>query len=86
MQESINEKASVITVYDNENGKAYPWRIKWRGRVYTVTQIGYHHTREHGSTLHHIFSVVTSTLYFRLNFNTVTLSWMIEEVMDGQAN
>lgn len=67
MQESIDEKASVITVYDNENGKAYPWRIKWRGRVYTVTQIANHHTREYGSTLHHIFSVATGTLYFRLN-------------------
>lgn len=86
MQETLHEKASVITVYDHTNGKTFPWRIKWRGRVYTVTQIGYHHTLEHGSTLHHIFSVVAGSLYFRLNLNTLTLIWQVEEVTDGETN
>lgn len=82
MSETINEKASVITVYDHTNGKAFPWRIKWRGRVYPVTQIGYHHTRKHGNTLHHIFSVTAGSLYFRLDLNTQTLAWIIEEISD----
>lgn len=84
MSEHISERVSVITVYDNENGKAYPWRIKWRGRVYTVTEVGYHHTRESGNTLCHIFSVATSSLFFRLNLNTATLSWTVEDIQDPE--
>ena len=83
----MKEKASVITVYDHTNGKAFPWRIKRGGRVYTVSQIGYHHTREDGRTLHHIFSVTTDSLYLRLDFDTQTLSWLITDSSDkGQEN
>jgi hypothetical protein len=82
----MNEKVSVITVYDQSNNKAYPWRIKWRGRVYTTREVGYHHTRESGSTLCHIFSVATSSLFFRLKFDTDNLSWTVEEVLDGEIN
>jgi len=83
---NINEKASVITVYDSENGKAYPWRIKWRGRVYTVTEVGYHHTRESGSTLCHIFSVTTRSLFLRLKLDTSNLSWSVEDAQDPEGS
>ncbi|MBI5044373.1 MAG: hypothetical protein HZC02_00395 [Candidatus Levybacteria bacterium] len=81
----MEEKASVITVYDAINGKTFPWRIKWRGRIYTITQIGNHHTLAHGNTLHHIFSVVADSMYLRLNLNTNTLSWKVEEASDGES-
>lgn len=81
---NLSEKASVITVYDHTKNRTLPWRIKWRGRVYTVTQVGYHHTREHGNTLHHIFSVTAGSLYIRLNLDTRLLSWRIEEIIDSE--
>lgn len=83
MGETIHETPSIIAVFDAQTKKFSPWRIKWRGRVYTVTEIGYHYTRESGSTLHHIFSVATNSLYFRLNFNSKTLAWTIEGILDN---
>lgn len=82
----MRESISVITVYDHTKSKAFPWRLKWRGRIYTITKIGNHHTREHGATLYHIFSVSAGNLYFRLSLNTVNLSWMLEETFDGESN
>jgi hypothetical protein len=82
----MNERISVITVYDQIHNKAYPWRLKWRGRVYTVREVGYHHTRESGTTLCHIFSVTAGALFFRLKLDTSTLFWTAEEVLDGEAN
>ncbi len=42
MTETINEKISVVTVYNREKRTALPWRLKWQGRVYTITHLGYH--------------------------------------------
>ncbi|HVZ58522.1 MAG TPA: hypothetical protein VG935_02115 [Patescibacteria group bacterium] len=86
MSEKINEQASVITVYDHLKGTTQPWRIKWRERVYQVSEIGYHHTRESGTTLYHIFSLSAGSLFFRLSLNTQTLVWRIEEVADRESN
>ena len=82
----MNERVSVITVYDHANRKAFPWRLKWRGRIYTVTKIGNHHTRESGRTLYHIFSVSAGNLYFRLSLNAATLFWTLEDTFDGESN
>lgn len=81
----MQENISVITVYDHTKAKAFPWRLKWRGRIYTVTKIGYHHTRESGSALYHIFSVSAGNLYFRLSLNTTTLFWTLEDTMDSMS-
>jgi len=83
MTETINEKISVVTVYNRDKRTVLPWRLKWQGRVYTVTKLGYHHTMRVGRVLHHIFSVATDSMFFRLNLDTETLSWTLEEVSDG---
>lgn len=72
----LHEKASFITVYDATKGSTVPWRIRWNGRVYSVTEVGFYHTHAESSTLYHIFSVVAGSLYFRLTFNTVSLLWL----------
>jgi len=79
----MHERVSVITVYDHLKGTTIPWRVKWNGRVYQVSQLGLHHTREDGSTLHHIFSVVAGSLLLRLDLNTKTLVWTLEETTDN---
>ena len=85
MTEKINEKISVVTIYNRDKRTALPWRLKWQGRVYTISKVGYHHTMRVGRVLHHIFSVATDSMFFRLNHNTETLSWTLEEVSDGLA-
>ncbi len=62
-----------------------PAKVKWQGRVYTITKLGFHHTMRVGRVLHHIFSVATDTLFFRLNLDTETLFWTLEELSDGLA-
>jgi hypothetical protein len=85
MREIINEKVSVLTVYDRMKGKVFPWRLKWQGRLYTITNVGFHHTVRHGRKLLHYFSVTDGTLDFRLQCDTDTLHWTLEEVTDGLA-
>jgi hypothetical protein len=79
----IFEKIDVIAVYKDS---FMPFRIRWKGRVYHINKLGYHHTTRVGNVIHHIFSVATENLAFRLNFDTENLSWILEEVSDGFAD
>ncbi len=62
---------------------ARPLSIIWKSRDYPVTQLGLHHSYRDGATRHHVFSVVAQDLFFRLNLNTDSLHWTLEEVSDG---
>ena len=86
MHEVINEKVSVITVYDRVKGTVVPQKIKWQGRVYYITKIGYHHKIKKGEKLLHIFSVSNDSIAFRLSFDVENLHWTLEEVSDGFAS
>lgn len=83
MNEIINEKISVIMIFDRNNGTIIPKKLKWQGRIYVIDKIGYHHKVREGKKLIHIFSVANKTLAFRLRFDTETLHWTLEEVSDG---
>lgn len=80
MAQHINEPVSVDLLSNHLKAKAYPWVIHWRGRRYTITKIGLHHTIREGRTLLHIFSVTDGTTYFRLEFNTENLRWKLMEI------
>lgn len=86
MQERINERVDVISVYQRLSGKIIPARIRWSGRDFTITKVGFHHTVHEGRTLFHIFSVTDGTTFFKLRLNTENLHWTLEEVNDGLAN
>lgn len=60
-----------------------PLSVTWAHRTYPVIKLGLHHTYRDGATRHHVFSVVSHDLFFRLNLNTDTLNWTLEEVSDG---
>jgi predicted glycoside hydrolase/deacetylase ChbG (UPF0249 family) len=84
MNLKLNIPVSVMIIFNAQNNKVTPYLIKWRARKYTVKKIGLHHTITVGKTLHHIFSVMTDNdTFFRLNLNTDTLHWILEEVSDG---
>lgn len=86
MHETINEKVSVITLYDRNKGIVQPIRVRWQGRIFDVKKIGYHHKTREGRIIIHVFSVATDTLSMRLEFNTETMHWNLAEVSDGLAN
>ena len=80
---AIHEPISVVAIYDRVRNEVTPWRIKWQGRVYTISKIGFHHTIHEGRILQHIFSVTDGNTAFKLKHDTETLHWTLEEVSDG---
>lgn len=86
MMEKINERVSVVVIYDKNQGKVRPTGVEWNGRLYKLSRWGYHHKVKRGDSLQHIFSVATESLAFRLRLDTETLVWYVEEVSDGFAN
>lgn len=83
MLEKIDEKVSVVTIYSKEKSLAMPVKLKWNDKVYVINKLGYHHKYKLGKTLIHVFSVSNSSLAFRLEFNSDTLTWTLMEVSDG---
>lgn len=76
MIQKISEPVDVVF-------RKAPLALRWSGRTYSVEKIGLRHTYRDGITRHHVFSVVGGNLFFRLNLNTDTLGWTLEEVSDG---
>jgi hypothetical protein len=86
MIEKINEQVDCICIYKRVGGSVMPYKIRWNGRIYKITKVGYHHKRRDGRYIYHIFSVATNTLFFKLKLDTETLHWYVEEVSDGSSN
>ena len=72
----IQEKVTVGMV------NSTPKYVNWRGRNYTITKIGLHHFYKKGTTLYHVYSVISETLFMRLKLDTSILSWNLEEISD----
>jgi len=83
MIEKINEQISVITIYNRDKGTVLPWKVRWNGRDYTITKLGYHYRVKRGRFTHHIFTVSNATIAFKLLFDTESLYWWVQEVSDG---
>jgi len=73
----IDEKVTVGMVND------IPKYVIWKGRSHTITKVGLHHHFREGSTLYHIFSVATNTLFLRLKLDTDNLIWRLEEIEEN---
>ena len=82
MTQTINEPVSVSLSFDARKKKVVPRWIIWNGKLYPVIKVGLHHTYRRGHTLHHVFSIVSNTMFFRLNLNSDNLHWTLEEVGD----
>ncbi len=86
MIQRINMPVLVTSTFDPKQNKTFIETIVWDGRTYPVKRLGLHHTYRDGRTLHHVFSVETPSLSFRLVLNTDTLHWRVEEISDGEAD
>jgi hypothetical protein len=74
---------SVSLIYDGKTKKSLPRSIIWKNRIYRVSKLGLHYTYKEGDKLLHIFSVISGTLFFKLEFDTSNLHWRIAEVSDS---
>lgn len=74
---TINERVNVGMV------DSTPRYVIWKGRNYTITKIGLHHSYRGGHTLYHIFSVLAGTIFMRLRLDSESLRWKLEEISDG---
>jgi hypothetical protein len=83
MVQKINEPVSVSFSFDSNLGKLYPKSIIWKGHLYPIVKLGFHHTYRRGRDLFHVFSVIGKSMFFRLVLNTENLHWRLEEVSDG---
>lgn len=85
MLEKISAPVSVTMIYNHKLKKVAPKWVIWEGKQYLITKVGLHHTYKEGTTLFHVFSAESATLFFRLVLNTTTLQWRLEEIADGEA-
>ncbi len=86
MLEKVGERVSVNLIYNHVSGALIPQHIKWKNKLYKISQVGLHYTKFSGNTLLHFFSVCNGRLYFLLSLDTKTLHWKLEEVADELAN
>jgi len=86
MTQKISEPVSVSFTFDSLRRKVYPKWLVWNGKLYAIKKIGLHHTYREGRSLFHVFSVVSTTLFFRLILDTENLHWRLEEISDGLPN
>ena len=75
----VSQKIHERVIVDGVTPKV----VTWNGRNYLVEKVGLHHTYRNGKVLFHVFSVVTKTIFMRLELNTENLIWTLEEVSDG---
>ncbi len=85
MVEVINEQVSVNLLFNHLKRSVMLTSFYWRGRRYTITNVGLHHTTQDGRTLLHIFSVTDGTNAFKLELNAETLHWRLLEVASYDA-
>ena len=72
MHEFINEKISVVTVYDRIKGTVIPKRIKWQGRIYDITKLSYYKPERVGRNIVHTFHVSNEAMDFKLRLYSYT--------------
>lgn len=82
----LDVSVSVESFFDHQQRKFSPRRLFWSGRSFLLTKIGLHHTVRRGRTLFHVFSTVSSRVFFRLELNSENLTWSLKEVSDGLPN
>jgi hypothetical protein len=87
MTDNPNTRVDVIAIFTHEapsfQSGTKIFKVRWNNRDYKVTEFGLHHLESRGKILHHIFSVCTATVNFKLSLNSKTLVWRLEGVSDA---
>jgi hypothetical protein len=76
--QEINEPVAVIALYDK--GVIRPYRVKWRNRVYHVTNLVSHWKEKVGGEWHIHLSVETKEATMELVIDPSDVSWRLARV------
>ena len=82
----INEAVSVQLHIDAEHRVVVPYRIKWRGKVYPVLEVGKYWPSQPGRGRQHWFTVNVGSLDMCIRIDSFELSATLEYVSDGLAD
>jgi hypothetical protein len=85
MTQKVDVPVSVVFSFNSQTRHLAPTVVSWGSRDYAITKVGLHHTYREGRTLFHVFSVASTTIFFRLVLNTDNLFWRLTEVSDDFA-
>lgn len=79
MIEKVQESVEVLTKFDE--GKIRPMRFRWRGRVFTVTEVTGSWIKRVGDHREHFFSVGVGTKdHYELRYRARTSCWTLENI------
>lgn len=84
MNETLNEKVSVISSYNKTSGLVMPRKMQWQNKEYVFKKLAYYHKKKVGNSILHVFDLADKGLDFRLVCNSDNLHWILEEVSDGR--
>jgi hypothetical protein len=95
MTEEINEKVSVVSIYERDSIERYkvkPYQFRWQGKKYIIEQVDYYHirktqlTKASGYKKEHVYDVICGAMHYRLVCDPSTLHWKLESLDDGNTN
>lgn len=76
----LNEKIQVIASFSG--GKIYPRMFTWNNKPYKITEITYNWQEHKGSETINYFSVSTGTDLYQISFNSSSLGWRIDKIIE----
>ncbi len=82
----INERVDMVVLYKKHGDistLALPYKMKWKGREITFTQLGMRHPTAKGKRMIHIFDVSDGTDDYRLEFDAERLTWNLIAIVPG---
>lgn len=80
----LNERVKVVAVFGGGLNPCRPLKFRRpNGREVTITEIGLRHPNEKGSRTIHIFDVTDGEADYRLEFDSVRLTWHLTREGDG---
>lgn len=82
----VNELVSVHLLIDQERRSVLPARVKWRGRTYSLVELGMHHSERRGTRKVHIFTFNVGTLDMRIEIDGESFAATLIAVSDGLAD
>jgi len=78
MYEKINEDISVLGIYSAH--MFIPKKFKWREKIFPIKEITLFNNVRDGSIKKRLYSVMSGTNLYRIEFNRDSESWKILEV------
>jgi len=83
MLEHLDEKVSVVSVYNKDKGSVKPFKMRWKTHDIVFSEVTYHHLVREGRNILHVFHVTDGVMDYRLHLDTQTLHWKLIEISDG---